>query len=458
MKHLLSTLCILFVFNSYAQELQLNYVFFGEVYTKDCKEQEEQEVVLFMSPVLTYNIKNFTARHDYLEHVKEEYKVYLDKLVGENFPEYDQKECVPIVDNWKFFEEWDIQDSIAFKKHIADKYKDLKTFAIDFSPKLKKNAVVIEEKIEVIDPNQVLVDAYYSEAVNVFETKNYAKTTSILDKAKGLLDGETTLDIILLEAKVRYAIDKNVNEAKKLLQNFVNEAAKINDNRLREAAGLLVKIETSDYFYSTGYRKSYESEININNIEILNRDYISQDGTIYKTEQYNKNWDSKLYKEIDYTSPKGKRVINYNQDETVEKIEYFNNKDVIEFAYYKTTNQAVYFSAGKAAQSLEYYADYSKFTAYKSFESLENNIPYFNILRCNILETYPASFDLIEGEKEIKNLGVVKKLKLNLEKEDFVIYNFDEDGSPIDKTYFKKANKPKDTFEFNKSSNSWVEL
>jgi len=91
MKHLLSTLCILFVFNSYAQELQLNYVFFGEVYTKDCKEQEEQEVVLFMSPVLTYNIKNFTARHDYLEHVKEEYKVYLDKLVGENFPEYDQK-------------------------------------------------------------------------------------------------------------------------------------------------------------------------------------------------------------------------------------------------------------------------------------------------------------------------------------------------------------------------------
>jgi hypothetical protein len=201
-----------------------------------------------------------------------------------------------------------------------------------------------------------------------------------------------------------------------------------------------------------------ETYLNIENDEILSVENFNPDGSKNITQQFNKSWDSKLFKEIDYASPKGKRILHYNQDETIQKIEYYNAIDSIQLAYIVPDDKAIYYHDGNAVQNIQYKDNQVKFSVYKSFDSLDDNTVYFNILRCTIIETYPISFDLRTEDEELKNVGIVKKLKLDLERENFVIYTFNADGSPIQKTYFKKENKPKERFEYNTKKSAWVEL
>ena len=452
MKKTISILLILLTHTLYAKDnqLELNFVLFGEVNMQNCYEQER---VLFQSQIIYKSIDDYSQKRPYIENVKQNFKVYLKELVQKQYPQYYLKNCIPDVSKWLFFEESSIDNPGKLRQIIFNNYSDVKIIQTDFNftPEPKK------AKPE-IDPQQSIINAYYKQALKMYKNQDYPKSISTLKKAKAILDGQVNLDIMLLEAKARFANDKNINQSKKLLQNFIKQAAKANDQRVDEAAELIVEIEISEKFHKTGYRKLIESELKSGKDIILNKDYFREDGSLLKTTQINKSWGNKLFKEVDYSSLKGKIVIDYNRDQTIKTVKYYlNNKLYLVVADLESTIN--HFRKNKLAQHVKLNDNKTvNCTIYKSYESKNDNFVLTKLNNAEVLETYSPNIDKIQRHEDIKMLGMIKKAKVVNEKEDYNIYIFNEYGMPTKKLYYNKRDKLKDEYRFNMASSTWKEL
>lgn len=451
MKIIVRILIVLSFFRGFAQEekLELYFVLFGEVDMQMCDEPQR---VLFQSPMITHQIDNYAERNEYIKEVKQSYKIYVQELVDIEFPQYYLKDCIPEVSKWAFFEEWNMTDSVKFKETIASNYENIKTVDTDFIYYPEKQPAK-----EVIDPKATLTKAFYDEALKTFNAKDYSKTIDILDKAKENLDGKINLDIIFLEAKARFKNDKNINTSKSLFKTFVNEGAKNNDERIQEAAQKVVQIETSDEFYDNGYRKVVETDLNIGKDVVLNKDFLNQDGSILSSRQYKMSWGNSIYKEIDFTSPKGKRILYFDRNKNVEKEVYYHG-DKINTIIYVNQNQIDYCHNGKNTQWVNYKGKSIDLKIYKEYNTQNDNEVYLKLSNCEIIETYPVAFDRISSQNTFEDIGMVKKLKVSYEKDDFDIYTFGENGLPLEKIYFKRPGKIKDTYKFNFETHEWDEI
>ena len=469
MKYIFFILLLFSIYNSPAQSSleNLNFVLFSEVKNDNCDDNPK---VFFRSPIMTKQIKDYNDGNAFMNEAEQSFKIFLDELVNKQYPQYYLKKCIPEVSDWRFFDEWNITSSTKLLNIISKKYDDVKVIETDFDLKNFKANLSIESNTDTLqirninqrktlDPKTVILDAFYDQAQKSYDEKNYKKTVDILNKAKQNLEGKTNADFMILEAKARFNSDVNVTLAKDLLRDFINEASKTNDERITEAAQLLVQIETSDDFYDNGVKKVVETELIIDNEEILNKDFLNKDAAILKTQQFKKSWNNKLYKEINFESKVGKRIFYYSSTNTLEKVEYFVD-DRLNVTIFKNLSPVNYYDNNEdLIQNLNYKNENNvDLQVFNNYKLDENDNILLNIENCEILEIYPISFDKVQVHSEINNLGMVKKVKLTYDKEDFDIISFNTEGIPTEKLYYKKEGKLKDKFRFNMNSYTWDEL
>jgi len=436
---------MLMVMSSFAQQKHFNFVIVAEVGTTECSVKEN---VFFTTSVIKTTFNNPIDRHEFLEEVHADYIVFLEELVKNKYPEYN-KDCILVIERWKFYDEWAFVNIERLKEHVNRKYQFGKIIATKYNWTPNPPIAVIEKK--EIDPNLALIDAYFTQAEKEYNTKNFKKSLSVLDKAKGLLAGKKNLNIMLLEAKSKMIIDKNINETKTLLNEFVKEAAKQNDKRLNEGANLLVSLETSNDYYDTGFKKEYQYTTNTDTDVLTCVDKLDKNGKVLFSKQLSSIWNDSIFKEIDNSINNEQKIVYYTQNGSIKKREYYRDGLPKLFTYTKQ-NRADYYNQGNLVQSVVYNGDKSNITVFNS-----SGKTIFTISDVSILNKTPLNLNSAEEIKS-SNLGIVLEVKEILDIKAFNTYTFYSSGMPKEKYYYKKEGKLKDTYAFNSSSLTWNEV
>lgn len=428
--------------NSFAQQKDFNFVIVAEVGTSEC---DTKESVFFITPIIKTKFENPVDRHEFLDDVHEDYIVFLEDLIKNQYPEYMQ-ECILMINRWKFYDEWAFVNIERLNEHVNRKYQFGKIITTNYNWRPNPIITVVEKK--EIDPNQALIDAYFLQAEKEYNTKDFNKSLSILDKAKVLLADKMNLNVMLLEAKSKIIVDKNINETKTLLNEFVKEAAKQNDKRLNEGANLLVSLETSDDYYDTGFKKEYRYTTNTDTDVLTCVDKLDKNGKVLFSKQLSSNWNDSIFKEIDNSINNEQKIVYYNQDGSIKKREYYID-GLPKLITYTKQNRADYYNQGNLVQSVVYNGDKSNITVFNN-----NGETIFKISDVSILNK--ASINLNSAD-EIKssNLGIVLEVKEILDIKAFNTYTFYSSGMPKEKYNYKKEGKLKDKYAFNTSSIAW---
>ncbi len=314
-----------------------------------------------------------------------------------------------------------------------------------------------------IAQNITMAKAFYKKAQKEYENQKYYQALELIDKAKEKLNGETNLELVYLEGMSRYQYDKNVDMAKSLLNRFIEEADQ-DDSRVDEIAQLLVEIETSYDFYENGFRKKLEY-IGVNENKYVH--HYDKDGVQIKMVCYSSAKDYKL--SFIHYGKSLKEVVRreyYDENEKIESVDYYENNTRRLKIWGNGEHIHLYDEKGKFIQRYglkEFNLVDGIFYSFKSFESWENYIAYFLTSKydssANILDIHNnLSIELIDKHKNIIS-GIVKKLKVDNNKYDkeHYIYNFDIDGVPTSKEFYKRG-KLKKSYTFNKYDNSWSEI
>lgn len=434
--------------NLYSQSIDLNFVMIAEVGSTDCSDKEN---TFFITKVLNSGINNIMDRHKVLESVRENYMDVLAGIINADYPEYSNSNCISDLYDWKFFEEWSTT-SEGFKEYIDQKYSIGKIIEVDFILKTESNTIIIEEKKKEIDPNQALIDAYYTQALAEYQAKNFTKTTVVLDKVKGLIGDKVNLDVMLLEAKTKSEIDKNINEAKDILNQFVKEAAKQNDEKLSDGANFLVSLETSDLYHESGYKKEFKSVVKTDSDVLTIVDKLDENGDVVFSKQLSKNWNDAVIKEVDNSISGEQKITNYNRYNTVESEEYYLNGSPVLVVFAKQ-KKVEYYHEGKRVQMVIYNKDKVNVSVFNA-----NGDLIYNIENIKITDTKPLNLSRTLSLEFVKQPGKVLEIKEDLEKEEFNMILFDSDGLPQKKSNYKREGKVRETFKFDLSSSSWTEL
>ncbi len=448
MKKILLLIVFLFNINFYAQTIDLNFVMIAEVGTVDCSEKEN---TFFITKVLKSGIGNIIERHKVLDSVRQNYMDVLTGIVSSDYPEYLNSDCISEVLDWRFFEEWSTT-SEGFKEYIDQKYSVGKIIEVDFILNTESNTIIIEEKKKEIDPNQALIDAYYSQALTEYQAKNFSKTVVVLDKVKGLIGDKINLDVMLLEAKTKSEIDKNINEAKDILNQFVKEAAKQNDEKLSEGANFLVSLETSDLYHESGYKKEFKSVVETDSDVLTIVDKLDKNGAVVFSKHLSQKWSGAVIKEIDNSISGEQKITNYNRYSSIESEEYYLN-GLPMLVVFSKQKKVDYYNEGKLVQTVIYNNDKVNISVFNA-----NGEMIYNIENIAITDTQPLSLSTSLDLKFVQQPGKVLEIKENLEKEEFNMILFDSNGMPQKKSNYKREGKVREAFKFDLSSKSWTEL
>jgi hypothetical protein len=452
MKRIVFLLIVLFHLNTNAQQIDLNFVLIAEVNTTECDKVEN---AFFITQVLNTKVDNLMERHKVFEFIKSNYMDFVDDIVKNQYPEYSLPECSSDVSNWRFFEEWNISPE-NFKEYVDQKYSLGRIIEVEFTLQTAANTIYVEEKKEEIDPNQALIDAFYSQALSEFEAKNFRKTLIVLEKAKELVaPDKVNLNLMLLEAKTKSVVDKNVNETKDLLNQFVKEAAKQNFEKLSEGANLLVALETSDLYYQTGFKKEFTNIIETADDVLTCKETLDKNGNVVFSSQLSENWNNTLFKEIDNSIANEQKIVNYTKSNVVESVEYYKNAKLL-IVVYPSKRKVDYYDNGSLAQSVIYSQDDEDTVDITVFN--KSGKTAFIIDKVKLIDKFPVDLSRDLKFEALNNFGKVKQIKESLEKEEFNIYDFSLSGMPVEKLYYKKGGKLKDKFEFDNGTSTWIEV
>lgn len=322
--------------------------------------------------------------------------------------------------------------------------------------------------------NSELAKAFYTKAETAYKANNYEEALQLLEKCKEQLNGETNPEIMYLEAKTRYVIDKNINETKRLMNSFIKDAYE-DDERIPEIAGILSDIELSSNFYSNGQKK-----ILLNDSEGLKIHYLENGQKLVEINaksntELHYNTEGNVYRKItekpsdrtkqiiEYTnSGEFSRIINYDRDVPISALYYIDGKlrkTIIETESARTL-VSIFNEIEDLIQRYEYRGN--KLYEFESFGEAVKHKTRYNSATILEFNTSSLPVNLIDEHKEL-NSNFITSFKIDYWQErykylpDDEIYYFDEYGIPVKNETYSRGGRLKKTYFFDKNLNRFVE-
>ena len=234
----------------------------------------------------------------------------------------------------------------------------------------------------------------------------------------------------------------------------------IDDERRAEVSKLFVDIESSDNYFENGIRKNSSFTNESGNKCIV---HYNNAGWVQKTICYENQNSTTVVKGVYFKAPKVlDREELFFADATKNKITFYeDNKRKLEII--AGNDVFIYNGEGKMVQAYSLKEDETNtnvdFVHVGLFQaSTYNPETDFNASHeISIVEVFPLSTTVPVNLQQRFTLGMVKKAKRVVwdDKGEWEIYEFDQDGTPLKKSYFKRA-KLRDTYRFNNRTKEWV--